>query len=48
MVDAISFETLLPPLLGTGDPKLESDFVFLVDDVGAYLVDELGHLLIES
>lgn len=35
-------------LLGTGDPRLESDFVFLVDDVGAYLVDELGHLLIES
>lgn len=33
---------------GTGDPKLESDFVFLLDDAGAYLVDDLGHVLIES
>lgn len=33
---------------GTGDPKIESDFVFLVDDVGDYLVDDLGHVLIEA
>ncbi len=35
-------------LLGTGDPRVESDFVFLVDGVGDYLVDDLGHVLIES
>lgn len=34
-------------LLGTGDPKLESDFAFLVDSAGAYLVDDLGHVMIE-
>lgn len=34
-------------LQGTGDPKIESDFTFLVDDAGAYLVDDLGHILIE-
>lgn len=34
-------------LLGTGDPKIESDFVFLVDGAGDYLVDSLGHILIE-
>lgn len=35
-------------LLGTQDPKLESDFQFLVDDLGNYLVDESGRVLVES
>lgn len=35
-------------LRGTGDPKVESDFTFLVDDAGAYLVDASGNVLIES
>lgn len=34
-------------LLGTGEPKIESDFVFLVDGAGDYLVNESGHVLIE-
>lgn len=34
-------------LLGTGDPRIESDFTFLVDEAGNYLVDEAGNVLIE-
>jgi len=33
-------------MLGTGAPKLESDFDFLVDETGAYLVDGSGNVLI--
>lgn len=35
-------------LLGTGDPRLESDFEFMIDDAGAYVVDGAGDVLIVS
>ncbi|HRJ41113.1 MAG TPA: phage tail tube protein [Caldilineaceae bacterium] len=34
-------------MLGTGDPKVESDFEFIWDGTD-YLVDDLGHVLIVS
>jgi predicted secreted protein len=34
-------------LIGTGDPKIESDFEFIWDGTD-YLVDDLGHVLIVS
>ncbi len=34
-------------LLGTGDPRVESDFTFLVDAGGNYLVDAAGDVMIQ-